>query len=282
MKGNLIILMIFISTITYSQNNYIEYYNLINKAKEYNKNNKADSSLIIIKEAFKLVDYIHIDNLKFAKKISKKNKDKNFYKLCQTKLDKEKRMINLTLKEKIDSLGKKDQNIRDYKHTKARDYYYKCKNDTTLDCNNEKLKKSERILKEWWLTDSLNVAELKKIIKTYGYPGEKLVGKRSNLSANVILLHYDKDTANHIMGDILYNALINGDIQPEMYAWIIDRHLIYAGKPQKYYSIPTPWIEMTTKERKDYNKNRYAIGMKGLKKMIIKERKNSVITTHED
>jgi hypothetical protein len=238
--------------------------------------------LIIIKEAFKLVDYIHIDNLKFAKKISKKNKDKNFYKLCQTKLDKEKRMINLTLKEKIDSLGKKDQNIRDYKHTKASDYYYKCKNDTTLDCNNEKLKKSERILKEWWLTDSLNVAELKKIIKTYGYPGEKLVGKRSNLSANVILLHYDKDTANHIMGDILYNALINGDIQPEMYAWIIDRHLINTGKPQKYYSFPTPCIEMTTKERKDYNKNRYTIGMKGLKKMIIKERKNSVITTYED
>ena len=274
--------MIFISTITYSQNNYIEYYNLINKAKEYNKNDKIDSSLIVIKEAFKLVDYIHIDNLKFAKKISKKNKDKDFYEYCQTKLNNQKKLINISLKEKIDSLGKKDQNIRDRKHLKARDYYYKCKYDTTFDCNNEKFTKSEKILKEWWLTDSLNIVELKKIIKIYGYPGEKLVGKESNLSANIILLHYDKDTANHIMGDILNNALINGNIQPRMYARIIDRHLMSAGKPQKYYAIPTPWVEMSEMERKDYNKNRYAIGMKGLQKMIIKKRKNSVSVTYED
>ena len=274
--------MIFISTITYSQNNYIEYYNLINKAKEYNKNDKIDSSLIVIKDAFKLVDYIHIDNLKFAKRISKKNKDKDFYEFCQTKLNNQKKLINISLKEKIDSLGKKDQNIRDRKHIKARDYYYKCKYDTTFDCNNEKFKKSEEILKEWWLTDSLNIVELKKIIKIYGYLGEKLVGKESNLSANIILLHYDKDTANHIMGDILYNALINGDIQPKMYAWIIDRHLMSAGKPQKYYAIPTPWAKMSEIEKKDYNKNRYAIGMKELQKMIIKKRKNSVRVTYED
>jgi len=76
--------------------------------------------------------------------------------------------------------------------------------------------------------------------------------------------------------------LINGDIQPKMYAWIIDRHLMNAGKPQKYYTIPTPWAEMSEMERKDYNKNRYAIGMKGLQKMIIKKHKNSVSVTYED
>ena len=282
MKGNFLILLLLISTIIYSQNNYIEYYNLINKAKQLDKNKKVDSSLIVIKEAFKLVDYIHVDNLDFAKKISKKNKDKKFLDFCRKKLNDEKKLINKTLKGKVDSLGKQDQNIRDRKHTKARDYYYKCKNDSTFDCNNKKFKKSEKILKEWWLTDSLNVIELQKMIKAYGYPSEKLVGKESSLSANIILLHYDKDTANHIMGDVLYNALINGDIQPRMYAWIIDRHLMNAGKAQKYYSIPLPWIEMTVKEREKYNENRYAIGMKGLKKMIIKKRKNSVMVTYED
>ena len=70
-------------------------------------------------------------------------------------------------------------------------------------------------MQEWWSTDSTNVELLKKFILENGFPGEKMVGETTR-GVSIILLHYDKDTANHIMGEILKEALYDGDLSPLM------------------------------------------------------------------
>ncbi len=131
-------------------------------------------------------------------------------------------------------------------------------------------------MEEWWRVDSSNVEFIKSVISKYGYPSEKLVGEETNDMVSIILLHYDKDTSNHIMGESLEIALKEGKIKPRMYAWIIDRHLMNVGKRQKFQSIPTPWEKMTEVQRMEYNKNRFSIGLKSLDEIKIIVRKNSV------
>ncbi len=270
------LIVLLFSGAVYSQNDYIQYYQLINKVKQYQVNKQNDSLTIFLKQAFELVDYVHIENLKLGKQIAKKQKDKVLLSYCENALSKSKCNINPNLKAKLDSIGKEDQRVRGRKYYKAKKYYKKCLFDTTFNYNEKKRLKSKQIMEEWWRVDSSNVEFLKSVISKYGYPSEKLVGEETNDRGSIILLHYDKDTSNHIMGDILEIALKEGKIKPKMYAWIIDRHLMNAGKKQKYQSIPTPWVEMTAIKKMEYNKNRFSIGLKSLDEIKIIVKKNSV------
>jgi hypothetical protein len=267
--------VLFIGTLQ-SQNDYIRYYQLIEKVKTDKKNKKTDSLVFNIKKAFDLVDYIHIDNLKLGRGIAKKQNNEELLIFCKIEIDKLTDNLNIDLKTKLDSVGKEDQRIRGGKYYKAKEYYRKCLYDTIFKCNEKKRLKSKQLMEEWWRVDSCNVEFVKNIILEYGYPSEKIVGKETNSMVGIILLHYDKDTANHIMGKYLEIALKEGKIKPRMYAWIIDRHLMNVGKNQKYYSIPTPWKKMNNEKKLIYNKNRLAIGLKSLDDIKIIVKKNSV------
>ncbi len=282
MKQKLIIGLFFLlfSTTLYSQNDYIQYYQLLNKVKQYEENKRNDSLVIFLKQAYDLVDYVHVDNLKLGKRIAKKQKDTNLLTYCENGLSKSKENVNLNLKVKLDSIGKEDQRVRGRKYYKAKEYYKKCLYDTTFNYNEKKRLKSKLLMEEWWRVDSCNVEYIKDIISKYGYPSEKIVGTETNSMVGTILLHYDKDTANHIMGADLNIALKEGEIRPRMYAWIIDRHLMNVGKKQKYYAIPTPWAKMTKEKREEFNRNRFLIGLKSLENMKITVRKNSVKVTY--
>lgn len=278
MKKNLIIIgLVFLNLTLFGQNDYIAYYQLCNKAKSLFKENKIDSASILFQQAFSKVDYVHNSNLKTASKVEKKKGNSEKAKEYLDIIDRHENSINRNLKRQIDSLGNKDQQIRTNKYMKARDYYYKCKFDTTFKFNQNKLSKATSIMFDWWRTDSLNILELNKLIKKYGFPGERLVGENSYLSAMVIILHFDRDTCNHIMIDILNNALKNGDLLPRDYAWIIDRHLNNAGKKQLYYTIAFDMQELKSAEKEEYNKNRVSIGLDRLQEMIIIKRGNNLI-----
>lgn len=271
-----LIALLFSGTL-YSQNNYIKYYQLISKVKQYKENNQNDSLTIILKQAFDMVDYVHIENLKLGKRIAKKQKDTELLSYCENELSKSKDNIIPKLKANLDSIGKEDQRVRGRKYSNAKGYYRKCLYDTTFNYNEKKRLKSKQLMEEWWRVDSSNVEFIKNIISKYGFPSEEIVGKKTNNMVSIILLHYDKDTANHIMNNILYEALINGHIEPKMYAWIIDRHLMNVGKEQKYYTIPTHWIKMSKEKKVDFNTNRFSIGLKPLDEIEVIVRKNSVV-----
>lgn len=277
MKRNILILQLLVLSITlFSQNDYISYYHLCRKADSFYKEKNFDSASVAFQQAFNKVDYVHNDYLKIAAKVEKKRGNSEKAKEYIDLFDRHNNSLNLELKRQIDSLGKEDQRVRSSKYMKARNYYYKCMYDTTFKYDQKKLDKSKTIMLDWWKTDSLNIIALSNFIKVNGFPGEQLVGEYTNNTATIIILHYDKDTSNSIMGSILSNALMNGDILPRDYAWIIDRHLNFAGKKQLYYTLAFELDKLSKEEKDEYNKNRNSIGLGKLQDLIVIKRGNSV------
>jgi len=270
------LLILIFSSRVYSQNDYISYYQLIMKVNQKIDKKQYDSLHVFLKQAFNLVDYVHIENLKLGKRIARKNKDLELLSFCNKGLKKSKNNINPILKAKLDSVGNEDQRIRGNKYYKAKKYYQKSLFDTTFKYDEKKRLEAKKLMEEWWRVDSSNVEFVKNIISNYGFPSEKLVGEDTYEKVTIILVHYDKDTANHILGKSLEIALKEGKIKPSKYAWIIDRHLMNAGKKQIYNWIPTPWIKLTNEQRTECNKNRFYIGLKPIEDVKIIVRKNSV------
>lgn len=228
-------------------------------------------------QAFALVDHVHYAYLNGALKVCQKlglqSQKKNYREKNKLQIA----SINNIFKNYLDSICKRDQEVRTSKYLKARNYYFRSKRDSAFVCKEKKYVKSKNLMQEWWATDSANIELLKQFISKNGFPGEKMVGWETTHRVSIILLHYDKDTANHVMGEILKKTLYNGDLSPQMYAWIIDRHLLYAGKPQMYYTIPPSVpIQQTQEEHDIINSNRESIGLKKFEKMKITNRKKNV------
>jgi hypothetical protein len=103
------------------------------------------------------------------------------------------------------------------------------------------------------------------LIKQYGFPSEKLVKKDAAGSAFMVLLHFDKDSTNTILKPILDKALLEGNISPEKYAWIVDRRLSWGlGKEQYYYQMPMDTENLTPEQIKEVNERRKSIGLRDL------------------
>jgi hypothetical protein len=245
-------------------------------ADDFYKENKIDSASIAYQQAFSKVDYVHNNHLKKAAKVEKKNGNTEKAKEYLDLIEKHKKSINNELKRQIDSLGKEDQRVRTNHYAKARDYYYKCISDSSFHYDQKKLSGCKTIMTDWWKTDSLNIIALNDFIKVNGFPGERLVGYEAYDLAAIIILHFDKDTSNYIMGNILKNALMSGDILPRDYAWIIDRHLNFAGKKQLYYTLTFELEKLTKEEKDEYNKNRASIGLGRLQNLIIIKKRHSI------
>jgi tetratricopeptide (TPR) repeat protein len=262
-------------------NNYVEYYNLINEAEALYAQNLHDSCLSVYQKAFSKVDYVHNENLVNASKVCKKLGQKKQAKTYLERVKLQESSINQSHKKYLDSLQKRDQKIRTPKFVKARNYYYGSFFDCKFVPTEKKYAKAEILMKEWWTTDSMNIESVKKFITEYGFPGEKMVGAMTNDNVSIIILHYDKDTSNHVMGETLQTALHEGNITPRMYAWIIDRHLHHAGKVQIYHTLPFFIPNLSEEEREIINSNRESIGLKKLDRMIITTRKNSITVKYK-
>lgn len=272
-----IIALLIITSVINAQNDYLTYYKLVNTAKFYANISKQDSALNKYEKAFSQVDFIHKDYLDKAIKCCKITKNKITKDKLESKREKQIEEISESYKLLIDSLGKEDQRVRSRKYMKAQAYYFKSTRDSSFSSKEKKLKKSKTLMDEWWKTDSLNIEILKQNIEKRGFPGEKLVGKGSYQMARIILLHYDNDTANHIMGEILKQALLNGMLLPKDYAWIVDRHLMNARKQQLYLSIPFGLSNLSNEEKEIINARRLEIGLESIVEANIIYRKNSII-----
>lgn len=260
-----------------SQNDYryIEYYHLINEGKNFYDKKQYDSSFYAYEKAFGLVEYVHNNHLISASSVCKKLGKRELANKYLALAESQEASINKAYKKYLDSICERDQKIRDGKHMKARDYYYKKYFDTTFVPDPKKYVESERLMKEWWQVDSSNIELIKRFIAEHGFPGEAMVGSETNDRVCIVILHYDRDTSNYIMKPTLDKALYEGLITPGRYAWIIDRHLHNVGKKQLYYSIPLGIEHLTPEERAIINNNRASIGLEKLEELIIIYRKNS-------
>ena len=92
MKNKLFILLsgLLFSGVVLSQNDYIRYYQLINKVQQNQEKKLNDSLTFYLKQAFELVDYIHIKNLELGKRIARNQKDLELLIFCKDEIRKSK------------------------------------------------------------------------------------------------------------------------------------------------------------------------------------------------
>lgn len=79
--------------------------------------------------------------------------------------------------------------------------------------------------------DSLNMLAIDKIIKQYGYPGKSLVGEPANEAAFFVIQHSAK-IDNYL--PLVKKAAQKKELPFKFYAMMLDRSLMYNGKPQVY------------------------------------------------
>ncbi|MGF7216299.1 hypothetical protein GGR92_002464 [Spirosoma lacussanchae] len=112
----------------------------------------------------------------------------------------------------------------------------------------------------------IQLARLTEILKTHGYPGEKLIGNAS--WGAVIFSHHNSISQRHALEDTLYpalrpdllNALVQGQISPYELALIDDWYVaVKSGRQEKRYG----YIDdaLTEAERNKANEWRDEIGL---------------------
>lgn len=291
---NLVLYILFITVCACSgpleeREPYPQYYHLIRQAKSAGLRGDVGEAIAAFEEARSLVSYTHTDNFIWAAFLALETNDCEkallYYskgveqgfefskwdysklkecpgwtseyeqKLFQLLSDSEQRM-NQELSEKIDSVYLVDQRIR----------------------------QNEVSPEEFRRIDSLNMSEIRKIIKDHGYPDERLVGWESAENAFIIMLHFDEDKGNKILGPILEDALYSGKLSPQNYAWVIDRRLSWSEERKEpfYYHLPTKaFFELTAEQKEIIDKRRYEIGLKPLSEMNVTLSPNGTIMVEE-
>ncbi len=79
--------------------------------------------------------------------------------------------------------------------------------------------------------DTTNLARAEAILKQHGYPGKSLVGTPTNQTIFYIIQHSNKIEKYLPM---IKNAADLGELPFYQYAMMLDRSLMYGGKPQLY------------------------------------------------
>ena len=80
-------------------------------------------------------------------------------------------------------------------------------------------------------TDSTNLVRVKQILQQYGYPGKTLVGEPTNEAAWYVIQH--SDAIDQYL-PLIKKAAGKGELPFYLYAQMLDRQLMRAGKPQLY------------------------------------------------
>ena len=135
--------------------------------------------------------------------------------------------INFDLKEKLDSIEEKDQEVRKL--------FYPISNEEKKSI----LKKFGYTWKEfkeegWEIVskqDTINIQQVSKIINEFGYPGKSIVGKPTNTVAWSVIQH-SKRIEEYF--PLIKKAGIENELPMTLVAMMEDRMLMYQGLPQKY------------------------------------------------
>lgn len=272
-----------------AQNDYIEYYNLVNEANRSWYEKEYSQSLKKFQEAFERVEYVH--SINFAKaarsaaqlkeyglakmyileaikrghpnnivsqKAFKKFKKSDEYRellllinQCQSEAD---LSINKEYQRKIDSLYYIDQNIL-RGNDKVRDF--------NLDRNIT-------------YSDSSNFSCLLKLIEQYGFPSEQTIGFHGYRKSWVVIHHSARLSENHYYHPILLEHLKKGEYLPENYCWVVDqgKEIIKEDLVYYHWDVAKNIDELSVSEKQTINKRRMEVGMPAIDRIeVVKKSK---------
>ena len=255
--------LIFLSSIGLkglSQNPIFDYYKFERQARIFKEQNQLDSSLVCYLKALECNSECPISVLESALKISSKLENTESSSKLKNEIHEQKLKFNLEYSNQINKLFKADQRVRSAKNMRVSEKYRVCLSQGN--CNENTMSQYRTVLNEWNNIDSANIVQLISLIGKYGFPSENVVGPNEYDKAFTILLHFDRDTNNVILGPILDSALVTGKIKPRDYAWIVDRRYMSVGKTPPYFHIPTVNYEMLSAEEKaNVDMRRIQIGL---------------------
>jgi hypothetical protein len=122
------------------------------------------------------------------------------------------------------------------------------------------------------LNDSLNLARLKEIVTSIGWPGKSLVGDKGAIAAFLIAQHADKEpeTQTRFLA-LLKKSVHKNDAEPQHLAYLTDRVARAKNEPQTYGT--QAWINPKTKkfemapikDKTNVDKRRMLLGLPPLK-----------------
>jgi hypothetical protein len=148
--------------------------------------------------------------------------------------------LNLRLKRELDSIYAVDQRWRmmlfDQRISRRPDSLARA-----LGVTREAL--GHYVTRQLMQTDSTNLLRMRVILKQYGYPGKSLVGAPTNEAAWSVIQHSD-DIGHYL--PLIKKAAGKGELPFYLYAQMLDRQLMRAGKEQLYgtqgfsYTITNP------------------------------------------
>lgn len=103
---------------------------------------------------------------------------------------------------------------------------------------NELIKKGmehpdQSVLARMQAIDSSNTERMRAIVRRYGWPGPKLVGREGTEAAFLLVQHADHAFQKEML-PLVEKAYKRGELSGQSYALLLDRVLVGEGKPQVY------------------------------------------------
>lgn len=274
MKTFFTLLLVILFSSLYSQN-YISYYNLCNAADRAVYEKEYDSAMLLYEKAFELVPYVHNDYLTKAISCASKVKKpelayrfvKQYYLQSGYVSVFDERVVKRQIKNPTFSILK--DSLLNLVVSPYNAVYQKAIDsiifiDQTVLRNNFKdtagynLKTPE----DWENLEARNFQKLLNYIELYGYPSERLVGKKSYDDAYIVLLHNIRLEKNRSYLSIVKKALMEGDCLPDDYGWIIDQACSNDSTPYVFYLYEANPGKLSQSRKKEINQERCKYGIK--------------------
>ncbi|MDR0602938.1 MAG: hypothetical protein LBG80_01375 [Bacteroidales bacterium] len=277
----IIICLIFIINIIRSQEiNYIPYYQLVNKAEIARCQQNYDSALVYYWQAFQIVDYILINDLRnFSQCALIEKKDSLIYFVMEQCI---KQIVPLSGIFGIDTIFDKYKYTDKWKwcmeqeQANAEKYRkkYECPYTEIMDSliiNDQKVrtkgywfsrifpksKIAKKRRQEWLSVDSFSRTVIDELVAKYDYPNERNgCNNNSCLQMNMVVIYHYDDT--NFLRNVEYKALIEGKLSPHCYARKARRVAVVFNMPVPHY---TYFKTMTPDEIAQVDKYRYEIGL---------------------
>ncbi len=105
----------------------------------------------------------------------------------------------------------------------------------------------EAILKRMNVIDAANLTRVKSIVKRYGFPNPKLVG-RDGVEAVFLLIQHGDLAFQKQMLPYVKHSFQSGNLSGQSYALLLDRVLVGEGKRQVYGTQGKPFDQWKGKE----------------------------------
>jgi len=120
-------------------------------------------------------------------------------------------------------------------------------------------------------SDSLRTVHLLSLIKVRGFPEERKVGKWGYNNAMRIFIHADFDLKNELLGKLMLDNVMSGNMDPMDYAHIIDRRCNFRGERPYYNQVPFGYDKLTDQQKKDISERRRKIGLRSVEESMAIE-----------